>query len=563
MIIDSKNIEFGYELISVIPYAYYQYTKGKLEGTVSGNDTDSLYYFSPNHKINPEERKFENIKNVKCPNAWIHKPYLDKKKFKIPDYKTRFANTRFKFKKETVVICNRANIEWNYKMINYFDVPTLRKLFDLLKDEYQIVYINVEGRKELYDGVTPEKIGDFELLREYPDVINFHDLVFDSWNEAQLKVFANCEKFITMNGGHSILASYFGGENIVMSKPGKIQSRELDKGVNSFYTFYHEFAGSRTVHVRNEKELLKRVKMQWVNKDPIVNILIRTSNRPKYFESCIESVYKQTYKNINVFVSLDNENDKYTINHRVYPVRVKKKKSKRVRKGPDYGVKFPSNMYFNELYKHVKSGLILHLDDDDIINDRTALRKIVNEYKKGNDLIFWRVKIGDRTVPCDINWKREPVCKDISGIGFAFNQKYKKNWEPYKLGDFRQARRLYKEIENISYINEPLTITQSGQAGWGLRIDKINKMEKYKIKFTNVKRGSKYSNGQVIELDHYIARQYIITKQAIFVEDEEKLKKVVKDFDSINKVVKKKPVKKKAPAKSRTMTTKKNYKKAK
>ena len=362
-----------------------------------------------------------------------------------------------------------------------------------------------------------------------------------------------------MNGGHSILASYFGGENIIMSKYGKIQTRELNKGVNSFYTFYHEFAGSRSVHVENEKELIKRVSLQWIKKEPIVNILLRTSNRPGYFKTCITSIEKQTYKNVNVFVSLDNDNDRYTINSKVYPIRVKPKTYKRVRKGPDYGIKFHANSYFKELHKHVKSGLILYIDDDDVLKEKTALRKIVNEYKKGNNLIFWRVKIGHRIIPNDINWTKEPVCRDISGIGFAFDHKFKKNWEPFKLGDFRQARRLYKIIENQSYINEVLTETQNGQAGYGLRIDKTIIMDNYKIKFTKVKRGSKYKNGQVIELPAHVARQYIITKQAIFVQDEEKLKKVVKDLESVKKVVKKKPAKKKA----KTMTTKRNYKKAK
>ena len=521
MKIDSKNIEFGYELISVIPYAYYHYTQGNLKGTRSGNDSDPLYYFSPDHKINKEERKFENIRDVKYPNAFIHKPYLDKKEFCIPDYKKQFANKEFKFKKETVVICNRANIEWNYKMINYFDVETLRKLFDLLKDKYQIVYINVEGRKELYDNIVPKPIGDFELLKEYPEVINFHDLIKDSWNEAQLKVFANCSKFITMNGGHSILASYFGGENIVMSKPGKIQSKELNKGVNSFYTFYHEFSGSRTVHVENETELLNRVKLQWIDKEPIVNILLRTSNRPGYFAECMKSIDEQTYKNINVFVSLDNDHDKYTIDSKCYPIRVIREDIKEVKK-ENYGRPFPSNLYINELQKHVKDGLIIILDDDDKLSDKNTVKTIVNEYKKGNDLIFWRVNINDKIYPSDLNWTKEPVCGDISGIGFAFDSKYKYEWEAYKLGDYRIAAKLYKNVKNKSYINKVLTQSQGEGNGFGLRLDKTDNNMNYKIKFVNAAKGSKYKNGDIVELRSDIAIQFVRHGYAIFIREPKK-----------------------------------------
>jgi glycosyltransferase involved in cell wall biosynthesis len=524
MTVDSKNIEFGYELISVIPYAYYH--RSKLKGTVSGNDTAPLYYFSPDHKINPKERKFGNISKVRYPNFFIHKPYLDKSEFEIPPYKEVYANDKFKFDKETVVICNRANIEWSYKMINYFDVPTLRRLFDLLKDKYQIVYINVEGRKELYDGIVPEPIGDFELLKEYPEVINFHDLIEDSWNKTQLEVFANCEKFITMNGGHAILASYFGGENIVMSKPGKIQAKELNAGINSFYTFYHEFNKGRTVHVENENDLINRVKLQWIDKEPIVNILLRTSNRPEYFEGCMESIYKQSYKNINVFVSKDNDKDKYTINHKVYPIRVNKQEIKEIDK-ENYGRPFPANLYFNELHKYVKSGLVIYLDDDDQFNNNNAVKRIVDEYKKGNDLIFWKVKINDRVIPTNKNFGKEPVCRDISGIGFAFDSKYMIDWEGYKLGDYRISKQLYNTIENKSFINKIFTKSQEAGNGFGFRLDKnISDMD-LKIRFTNPAEGSKYKKGDIVEMDSDVAKNYVVYGYAEFVESEKQKKKSI------------------------------------
>jgi hypothetical protein len=560
MIINSENIEFGYELISVVPYAYYHYLNGNLEGTVSGNDTGSLYYFSPNHKINKEQRDYHNIAKVKYPNAWIHKPYLDKKEFAIPDYKKQFANDKFKFDKETVIICNRYNTEWGYKPINYFSLDTLKELFELLQDKYQVVYINVDGREELYDNAPPEPLGDWELLKQYPKIINFHDLVEESFNETQLKVFANCSKFVTMNGGHAILASYFRGENIVMSKFDKIYAKEIKPGVNSFYTFYHEFSGQRVVSVHSERELIERIKIQWLEDNPVVNVLVRTSKRPDYFDACINSINAQTYKNVNIFVSKD-DTSKYTIDYKVYPVYVERQEIEPVCK-ENYGIPFPANLYFNELHKHVKDGLIIYLDDDDTFTDIDAINNIVKEYKKGNDLIFWRVKVGKRTVPSNKNWKKPPVCKDISGIGFAFDHKYKLNWEAYKLGDFRIADKLYKKIKNKSYINKVLTKTQGSVAGFGLRIDKneIN-MKTFKIKFTKVKKGSKHKSGEVKELPSHVAKQFVITGQAIFVEDDSKLKEVVKDFNEVKKEVKKpkamttKDIKKPAKKKGRPKKT--------
>ena len=166
MIINSHNIEFGYELISVIPYAYYLNSIGELTKTISGNDTECLYYFSPKHEINPEQRNYFNVKRVSTPNIHIHRSELDLKHFLVPNYKAHYKNDKFKFSKELVIICNRYNTEWHTRPINYFDLDTLKSLFDLLQDKYQVVYINIEGRPELYDNAPPEPFGDFELLKE-------------------------------------------------------------------------------------------------------------------------------------------------------------------------------------------------------------------------------------------------------------------------------------------------------------------------------------------------------------------------------------------------------------
>ena len=253
-----------------------------------------------------------------------------------------------------------------------------------------------------------------------------------------------------MNGGHAILAAYFGGENIVMSKYDKIHARELNKNINSFYRFYHEFNKGRTVLVNNEDDLIKRVKLQWLEDNPVVNILVRTSKRPKYFDECIRTIEAQTYKNVNIFVSDDGFAD-YTIPYKVYPIKVKRKNDiKRVQKD-NYGIPFPANLYFNEMHKYVKSGIVIYLDDDDIFTDKNALKDIVKEYKKGNDLILWRVKIGTNYIPSDENFGKI-VCRDISGIGAAIDHKLLIDWEGYKLGDYR----ILKEI-NSNHVSHPWT----------------------------------------------------------------------------------------------------------
>ena len=42
----------------------------------------------------------------------------------------------------------------------------------------------------------------------------------------------------------------------------------------------------------------------------LINILIRTSSRPHYFDKCIESILNQEYKNYRVIVCYDTEDSK-------------------------------------------------------------------------------------------------------------------------------------------------------------------------------------------------------------------------------------------------------------
>jgi hypothetical protein len=528
MVVNSQNIEFGYELISVIPYANYLASKGLLEKTISGNDTDCLYYFSPKHEINKETRSWFNTSKVLTPNIAIHKHTLDKSQFLAPNYKEKYANDMFKFDKEIVVICNRHNTEWSTKPINFFDLPTLRALFELLQDKYQVIYINVEGRPELYDNAPPETLGDYDLLKEYPKVINIHDLHSVnkySFNELQLRIFANCSKYITLNGGHAILASYFGGENFIMSKYGKPCTKEITENVNSYYRWYNEFGNQRCIHVSNEEILLNRIKDSWIDENPIVNILVRTANRPNFFVKCIKSIQKQTYQNINIFVSIDDKSNDYTIKYPVYPVFVNKTNEYHL---PDtsenYGRVMTYNLYFNSMYPRIDKGLILYLDDDDCYPETNSIEKIVNEYKKGNELIIWKVKIGNKVIPEPEYFGKEPAVFQISGIGFAFDAKYKAHaiWEEFKRGDFRVAKKLFNIIPKCIHINEILACSQDG-AHHGMAIDLKNEtkndMEKT-IKVKIVSNKSKHGKldlvvGETIEVSEAKAKQYFIHGVAI------------------------------------------------
>jgi hypothetical protein len=479
--VNSNCPEFGYELLSAVPYAYNLHLKGELKDTISGFDTSCLYFFSPNHVENDCKRSWDNMNKLwstNFPNIHIHRKDLDWDLFTPPPLKEFYKSSKIEFEKETVVIFNRYNYEWGRPPINYLDLPTLEKLFTMLEDKYQVVYINIKGHKKYYDGVDPLELGDDEVLKNHPKVISINDLINKypdlSYNEIQVRVFANCEKYISSNGGQLILSAYFGGENIIFSK----ECRELNPEVNSFYRWYYKLGGGVFQHVNNYNDLIDLVKLKWVDDKPLFNILIRTSGRPNYFKECLESIYKQKYKNWNLIIGIDDkESEKYTqsAKGRTIFYDYSSVKNEKKTKSEEYGIFFKYNLYLNDLQKQVTKGYIIYLDDDDALNDENSLYDLSNEIQNEDQFIMWRVKFPNRLVPSNENFGKNPVMKDVSGIGFAFHNKYKIDWEPYKRGDYRIAKKLHEVIPKKTYLNKVITKLQREiEDGFGRKDDKKN-----------------------------------------------------------------------------------------
>jgi hypothetical protein len=491
MIVNSQNVEFGYELISAIPYAYYLHTKGKLTETISGIDTDCLYYFSPKHTINPEKRSFYNTPNAaKIPNIDIHKSFLYKEEFAVPNYKEKYKNDRFKFNKPSVIICNRINREWGSDPINFFDLPTLEKLFRLLKKDYQIIYINIYGKEEYYDNETPVNIGDYKFISEkYKDVINIIELHKENrdltFNELQLMLFANCEKYITMNGGHSILASFFGGQNIIFSKYGNPQARELRAEINSFYRFYHEFSEQRIMHVATSEDLINKVRDVYVKKIPLCNILVRTTQRPNYFATLMKTIANQTYNNIRILVAYQHNSDlEYLIPYPIESYKVNAMpKIEDKPKTDEIGMKFHANEYIADLQQKVTEGFILYIDDDDCLLEKNAISLLAKKMNKKSTVVFFKARIGETVLPPKNNFENKIIeVQKISGISFALSSDIVNftDWSPYKRADFRTAKKLNENAENVIFYDKLLTATQD-ELHSGNRQDKQGNAKRYKL----------------------------------------------------------------------------------
>lgn len=88
---------------------------------------------------------------------------------------------------------------------------------------------------------------------------------------------------------------------------------------------------------------------------PLINILIRTSNRPQLFARCLYSILCQSYKNIRIIVSIDNPHCNY-VPQWIDTIEVEKQLG-------EYGY----DLYCNELKREVDDGYFFYLDDDDTL----------------------------------------------------------------------------------------------------------------------------------------------------------------------------------------------------
>lgn len=457
MVINSRNTEFGYELIATLPYAYSMHMQGKLTGTVSASGSGPFYFFSPDHRIDASPRDFANTAAAakEIPNMWIHKPRLDKTNWVPPPYKDFYGPIAIRFERPTVVVYNRYNMEWGKPPINYFDLPTLRSLFSMLCPQYTVVYFNVRGQEDLEDNAHSMDLGDYEMIAsEFPEVRVIHDIVEDNgedYNLTQLRIFAGCEKFITMNGGPSILASHFGGENIIYTK----ECRELRSSVNSFFNWYGDLGNSHIRVVNTHGDLLDAVRVAWVDRAPLLNILVRCHNRPKGFKRLIESA--RGYPNVRFICSYDNDETwRYLHKERVEKVRVDPAPPERQPPGEEYRNPLPANAYFNEMYKRVLGGYVMFMDDDDEFTEYSTGR--IARQAEEDRMLLWRVNTRQgKSVPSNDHWGTI-TAGDISGIGVCFHSKWieQAQWEPWRRGDYRVIKNLSKVIKP-KWLNEHLT----------------------------------------------------------------------------------------------------------
>jgi hypothetical protein len=265
--------EFGFELLAVIPYAYWLHRQGRLKFTIATADTRCLYCFSPDHEERAVPRRYVPITEYPAGQAgkrhYDHLGFpavLDTRQWLPPPYKQLFGNDRFRFAKEGCVIFNKTSDEAYLGAgfaVNTFDEELLLALIAKLRPRYQVIYNRPRAADIVTDHQEIREPGDIAAVkRRYPDVLTMQELHRDnadlSFNELQLNVLSNCDKFVSVLGGGAYLASYFGGTNVVYARQG------WEVSCSAFENWFHRFSGARVVSTGTPRDLLRAVQRELV-----------------------------------------------------------------------------------------------------------------------------------------------------------------------------------------------------------------------------------------------------------------------------------------------------------
>jgi hypothetical protein len=293
MILDI-NPEFGIELTLAVPYANWLHGQGKLEKVITSKGMSPFYYFCGNVEERYDYRTIDNAAAGlnQLPNNWIYgfkenaKLYkldwpdwhrfadverscgiLDYRQWQMPDYKKQYCgDSRFLLDKPFIVICNRYNFEHGHEPLGYFDIECLYNMFDYLTSiGYAVIYKrpdNKEGFPLDQNEITTLNnqctltanvhgvgvIDDYQLTSYFNDVYLINEFVNRNrdltYNEVQLKLFANADGFITIAGGGSTLfpctfrmptVSYFGREMQESLRDGFFFTNDNIKNIKNYH----------------------------------------------------------------------------------------------------------------------------------------------------------------------------------------------------------------------------------------------------------------------------------------------------------------------------------------
>ncbi len=168
---------------------------------------------------------------------------LDTGKWLPPPYKQKYRDDRFLWSKPTCIVCNKATDEqylWHRAPTNFMDAELLLSVIGKLRERYQVIYNRPRAADIVNDHQKIHESGDIDAVRQaYPDVLTIQELRARhpelGFNELQLRLFAGCEKFVSVLGGTRISPATSAGQMSSMhGVDGRSRAEHINAGSISF-----------------------------------------------------------------------------------------------------------------------------------------------------------------------------------------------------------------------------------------------------------------------------------------------------------------------------------------
>ena len=257
-------------------------------------------------------------------------------------------------------------------------------------------------------------------------------------------------------------------------------------------------------------------------KNPLINILTRTSNRPNYFYENRYTILSQNYKNIRQIISVDNN---LSYNY-VKQCKVNDEDIIRLKNTPRVSqTHMPYNLYCNKLMEKVTEGWIMYLDDDDILYHENTINSVIPLLHDTNNIIIWKCLRQNNIYP--VNFKKIVKQYDIGSNSFMFHSKNIKyaQWDDKESSDFRCIDKLLKikGIRIIWFDNIISKINNCQIYGRGEKKDKpiLNILNnfKYMVLFNQINGKEfpsknieyiEYANDKQTDIEEYFDKIYIL-----------------------------------------------------
>jgi glycosyltransferase involved in cell wall biosynthesis len=219
---------------------------------------------------------------------------------------------------------------------------------------------------------------------------------------------------------------------------------------------------------------------------PLINIIVRTHNRPKYFLKCLRSIMATCYNPRIVHVIVDNnESLKYAQtavqNGMANSVSMANAnftdnrfgsfaelKALGICKNNSDEKKHRYDLYLNDKLRDIEQGWIFFLDDDKEITSSRTLDNISERLTEDDIMLVGQHRMKSRLLPDGDLWGVLPFKRaHIDMSCFIFNVKHKElcHFDGHGAGDWRTAKRM-AEVLRVEWLREPFTTADNdGNSG--------------------------------------------------------------------------------------------------